>query len=241
MDGQQAHIASFSLRDYLGMAYKVRAAQVTGPDWIAETRFDINATLPAGGKPEQVGEMLQPLLSDRFQLKFHREKKEFDVYVLVRNNRPLALKPITIDPAAPADNTVNVSGSGSGAGVSVNLGNGSSYSFANNKLEGKKLDMATLVDMLEVYMDRPLVDQSNLAGFYDISLEMTVEDYRVMLIRAGRANGIVLPPQVLRLIDGATTPSLFEGAEKLGLRLEPRKMPLDVIVVDQISKTPTEN
>jgi uncharacterized protein (TIGR03435 family) len=241
MDGQQAHIASFSLRDYIAMAYKVRSAQVSGSDWIADTRFDINATLPPGGKPEQVGEMLQPLLADRFQLKFHREKKDFDVYALVRNNRPLALKLVVVDPAAPAAAAVNVSGAGSGAGVSVNLGNGSSYTFANNRLEGKKLDMATMVDTLELYMDRPMVDQSNLSGFYDVSLEITAEDYRVMLIRAGRANGIVLPPQVLRLIDGATTPSVFDAIEKLGLHLEPRKMPLDMIVVDQVSKTPSEN
>jgi uncharacterized protein (TIGR03435 family) len=108
MDGQQSHITSFSLRDYIGMAYKIRAAQITGPDWITDTRFDMNATLPPGGKTEQVGEMLQPLLADRFGLKFHREKKEFNVYVLVRNNRPLALKPVTVDPAAPADTGVNV-------------------------------------------------------------------------------------------------------------------------------------
>ena len=241
MDGQQAHINAFSLRDYIGMAYRMRAGQVTGPDWMADTRFDVNATLPPGGKSDQVGEMLQPLLADRFGLKFHREKKEFDVYVLVRNNRPLALKPVVVDPAAPAASDVNISGSGSGAGVSVNLGNGSSYTFANNKLEGKKLDMETMVDTLELYMDRPMLDQSNLKGFYDISFEITAEDYRVMLIRAGQANGIVLPPQVLRLIEGATTPSLFDAIEKAGLHLEARKMPLDVIVVDQISKTPTEN
>jgi uncharacterized protein (TIGR03435 family) len=101
--------------------------------------------------------------------------------------------------------------------------------------------MATMVNTLETYMDRPMVNETNLEGFYDVSVEMTAEDYRVMLIRAGSANGIVLPPQVLRLIDGATTPSLFDGIEKLGLRLEPRKIPLDVIVVDQVSKTPSEN
>jgi uncharacterized protein (TIGR03435 family) len=241
MDGQQAHINAFSLRDYIAMAYKVRAAQVTGPDWLSDTRFDISGTLPPGGKMEQVDEMLQPLLAERFGLKFHREKKEFDVYALVRTNRPLGLKPVTVDPNAPVEAAVNVSGTGSGQGVAVNLGNGSSYTFANGKLEGKKLDLATMVDTLELFMDRPLVDQSKLTGFYDVSLEITTEDYRVMLIRAGRSNGIVLPPQVLRLLDGATTPSLFEAIEKQGLRLEPRKLPLDVIVVDQISKAPSEN
>ena len=80
-----------------------------------------------------------------------------------------------------------------------------------------------------------------MATIEKVSLEITVEDYRVMLIRAARANGIVLPPQVQRLMDGATTPSVFEGIEKLGLHLEARKMPLEIIFVDQMTKEPSEN
>ncbi len=239
MDGQQAHIAAMSLRDYIGMAYKVRSGQVSGPDWLPDTRFDISATLPAGGKTDQIPVMLQGLLADRFQLKFHREKKDFDVYVLTRNNRPLTMKPVAADTLS--DGSVNVAASGSGAGVSVNLGNGSSYTFTNNKLEGKKLDMVTMADALELYMDRPMIDQSNLPGFYDLSMEITNEDYRVMLIRAAKANGIALPPQAMRLADGATTPSVFDAIEKLGLHLEAKKMPLDVLVVDRVSKSPSEN
>lgn len=240
MDGQQAHIASFSLRNYIAMAFDVRPAQITGPEWLAETRFDVNATLPAGSSTKDIPKMLQSLLTDRFGLKFHKEQKEFPVYALVPGNRPLGLRPVAAD-AAAQDGKVDVAATGSGAGVAVNLGGGASYTFANNKLEGKKLDMPTLVDTLETYMDRPIVDQSNLKGFFDVTLEITAEDYRVMLIRAAMANGIVLPPQAQRLVDGATTPSLFDAIEKQGLKLESRRLPLDVIVVDQISKSPTEN
>jgi uncharacterized protein (TIGR03435 family) len=240
MDGQQAHITSFSLRDYIAMAYEVRAAQIKGPEWLTEGRFDVHATLPAGAKMDQFPVMLQGLLAERFQLQFHREQKEFSVYALLRGTRPLALKPVAVD-ASATDGTVNVAATGSGAGVSVNLGGGASYSFANNKLEGKKLDMPTLVDTLQNFMDRPMVDRTELKGFYDVTLDVTAEDYRVMLIRAGTANGLVLPPQAMRLIDGATTPSLFDSIEKQGLKLDPRKEMLDVIVVDQVLKIPTEN
>jgi uncharacterized protein (TIGR03435 family) len=239
MDGQQAHIASFSLINYIGLAYEARPAQISGPDWLGETRFDLNATLPAGASTKQIPAMLQALLAERFGLKFHREQKEFPVYALVPGTRPLALKPVTVVPTD--DGTVNVAATGSNAGVSVNLGGGASYTFANNKLEGKKLDMPTLVDTLETYMDRPVVDHSNVKGFFDVTLEITAEDYRVMLIRAATANGVVLPPQALRLLDGATTPSLFDAIDKLGLKLEPRRLPLDVIVVDQLAKAPSEN
>lgn len=95
MDGQQAHISSFSLRDYVAMAYNVKAAQVTGPDWMKDARFDVNATVPPGTKTDQLGDMLQPLLAERFGLKFHREQKEFAVYAIVRGSKPLALKAST--------------------------------------------------------------------------------------------------------------------------------------------------
>jgi len=62
-----------------------------------------------------------------------------------------------------------------------------------------------------------------------------------MLIRAGVNAGVSLPPQALRLLDGASTPSLFDAMQKLGLKLEARKAPLDMIVVDDARKTPTEN
>jgi uncharacterized protein (TIGR03435 family) len=240
MDGQQAHINSLPLAGYIGIAYQARPTQITGPDWLVDTRYDIAATLPGGSNTKQIPEMLQGLLTERFGFKFHREQKEFPVYALVLGTRPLALTPVTGD--VPVDDgTVNVTGGGSSAGVAVDLGGGASYTFANNKLTGKKLDMDTLVSTLESYMDRPIVNKADLKGFYDITFEITPEDYRVMLIRAGKAAGIVMPPQALRLIDGATTPSLFDAIEKLGLKLEPRRLPLEVIVVDQISKTPSEN
>jgi uncharacterized protein (TIGR03435 family) len=62
-----------------------------------------------------------------------------------------------------------------------------------------------------------------------------------MLIRAGVNAGAALPPEVLRFLDGATVPSLFDALQKLGLKLEARKAPLDLLVVDEARKTPTEN
>jgi uncharacterized protein (TIGR03435 family) len=63
-----------------------------------------------------------------------------------------------------------------------------------------------------------------------------------MLIRSAVVAGVVLPPEVVRLLDGSPAPaSLFDALEKLGLKLVARKSPLDVLVVDKISKTPTEN
>ena len=70
---------------------------------------------------------------------------------------------------------------------------------------------------------------------------MTQEDYRAMLIRAGSASGMQLPPQLMQMAQIASTPSLFDAIDGLGLKMDSRKVPLDVIVVEQVSKTPTEN
>src|SRR5690348_16595773 len=83
LDGAQVHVNALDFRDYVAMAYRVKQYQVTGPDWISGARFDINAKLPDGAKSDQVPEMLQTLLAERFQLKMHREKKDLPVYALI--------------------------------------------------------------------------------------------------------------------------------------------------------------
>ena len=245
LDGAQVRTAYMSLKDYLGIAYRLKPYQVTGPDWIASERFDVAATLPEGALPDQVPSMFQTLLEDRFQLKFHREQKDFPVYVL--EVAPGGLK-MTADPPDPELENVDAkapqefSGGGSNQGVAINLGRGTSITFANNKFEGKRLTMDGLASTLERFIDRPVVDKTALKGNYDFSLDLTAEDYRAMLIRSAVVAGVVLPPEVVRLIDGSPAPaSLFDALEKLGLKLVARKSPLDVLVVDKISKTPTEN
>ena len=240
LDGQQARVSAFSVRDMIGMAYNVRPVQISGPEWLASQRFELNATLPSGATMDDFSELMQSLLSDRFGLKFHKDQKEFQVYVLERGKKPLALKPTKVEGAIDRS-SVTVAGTGSSQGVSVDLGGGASYTFANGKFEGKKLDMPTMVDTLAVYMNLPVVNQTNLDGFYDISFELAPDDYRAMLIRAGAANGMPIPTQALQFAEIASTPSLFEAIDNLGLKMDTRKVLLDVIVVEQISKAPTEN
>jgi uncharacterized protein (TIGR03435 family) len=241
IDGAQFRAATLTLKDYIGMAYRVKLYQISGPDWIGSDRFDISATLPPGASA-QIPEMMQRLLEDRFQIKVHREKKDFPVYVLEVAKGGLKMQESAPDPnAEDANAPLTISGSGSAQGISVNLGRGSSYAFANNKFEAKRVAMAMLAEVLERFVDRPIVDMTDLKGSYDVSLPVTDEDYRIMLIRAGVNAGVSLPPQALRLLDGASTPSLFDAMQKLGLKLDARKAPLDMIVVDDARKTPTEN
>jgi len=243
IDGAQFRATFMTLKDYTTMAYQLKIYQVFGPDWIQSDRFSIAATLPEGSLPAQIPNMMQTLLEERFQLKLHREKKEFPIYSLEVAKGGLRMTetpPETekVDARAPQAFT----GAGSDQGVSVNLGQGASFTFSNNKFEAKKLNMPALAGTLERFLDRPVVDMTNLQGRFDFAVDVTPEDYRTMLIRSAVVAGVSLPAPVLRVLDNATSPeSLFQGLEKLGLKLEARKAPLDALIIDSALKTPTEN
>jgi uncharacterized protein (TIGR03435 family) len=244
INGAQVHISSLSLRDYIRYAYRVKVYQVSGPEWLAASRFEIDAKLPAGGTREQVPDMMQSLLEDRFGLKLHRGTKDFPVYGLVVAGGGLKMKELPADPEGDAEAAkapVEVAATGGPQGVSMNFGRGSSLNFGNNKFEARKLTMAALADSLGRYLDRPVIDMTGLTGKYDFTLELTPEDYRALLIRSAIGAGVTLPPEALRLLDGASDESLHSALRGLGLKLDARKAPMDVVVIDQVNKVPTEN
>lgn len=244
IDGAQVRCVALSLRDYLAFAYRMKATMISGPDWTASERFDISATLPSGATTAQIPEMFQALLTDRFGVKLHREKKEFPVYALILGKGPLKLKESAPDPDADKDQpkgTVDVAGGGSAAGVSVNLGHGASWSFVPNRFEAKKLTMEQFAANLERFADRPIVDMTGLKGQYDLGFDINPDDYRPMLIRSAIYAGVALPPQALRLLDGTSSAALGDALQQIGLKLDARKAPLDVLVIDEAVKTPTAN
>src|SRR5262245_17424949 len=243
--GTQFRIAGLTIRDYISMGYSVKLNQISGPDWITTERFDIAATLPEGSRPDQVPSMMQTLLEDRFELKTHREKKEFPVYALRVSSGGLKMTEVPSDPGIEQSDSKTpetFTRQGSGRGIFLDLGQGSSFNFANNRFEAKKLTMASLAGMVERFLDRPVIDLTGLNGSYDVAFDLSPEDYRVMLIRAATAAGLVMSPDSLRMLDASPAPaSLFDGLAKFGLKLEGHRAPLDVLVVDSIRRTPTEN
>jgi uncharacterized protein (TIGR03435 family) len=244
LDGAQVRCVSFSLKDYLGIAYRMKAAQISGPDWMDSERFDIAATLPAGSTASQLPDMFQALLADRFRIKAHREKKELPVYLLGVGKDPLKLKETPPNPDADRDDpkgVVNAAGTGSAAGVGVNLGHGTSYSFANRRFEAVKLTMAQFAENLEPFANRPIIDMTGLNGRYDFAIDFTAEDFRAMMVRGAIARGVVLAPEALRALDGSSEGALGDALQQIGLKLEARKAPLDVLVIDDALKTPTAN
>jgi len=245
IDGSQLRTSYMTLKDYIAMAYRLKLYQISGPDWVGTERFDVAATLPEGTLPAQTPDMMQRLLEERFQLNSHREQKDFPVYALEVIKGGLKITEAPPDPElekVDARAPQAFTGGGSSQGVSINLGRGSSVSFGNNKFEAKRLNMTTLAATLERFLDRPVVDMTDVKGNYDFSFDVTAEDYRAMLIRSAVVAGVILPPDILRLVEAGSSPtSLFDALERLGLRLVARKAPLDLLVIDKVLKTPTEN
>jgi uncharacterized protein (TIGR03435 family) len=222
------------------MAFGTRPDQVEGPDWIGQPRFDISAKLPDGASPDDVDEMMKALLIERFQMKVHTTKKEFPVYALAVGN-DLKIHPVPVDPAAPAPSAFSAVGSGNANAVGIDFGGGATFSLANGRIEIRKMEMPMVAEVLSRFMDRTVVDTTGLMGPYDLTLDLTPEDYTALRIRSAINAGVTLPPQALRALDVASGNPLAVPFEKYGLRFESRRMPLDVLVVESASKAPTDN
>jgi uncharacterized protein (TIGR03435 family) len=238
---QQVRLVALPLRDYIASAYQLRNFQIDGPGWLTQTRFNIAATLPAGATQRDVPAMLQALLAERFKLKAHRESREFPVYVLEVASGGLKLARSKNDPAAAPVTGVAVAGAGNSRGVAIDLGGGSSYSFAAGKFEGRKLTMTRLAEALNNFVENPVVNQTKTDGEFDLSFDVTPEDYQAMLVRAAVNNGVQLPPIALRALENGSNASLIDALRAAGLSLQSRRAPLDVLVIDSIERTPTEN
>jgi uncharacterized protein (TIGR03435 family) len=239
IDGAMIRCSSLPMRSYIRMAYHVNDYQVLGPDWLATENFDIAAKLPDGATRSQVPEMMQSLLADRFKLVLHRDKKEFPVYALVVAKNGPKLKGSPPDssaqagPGAKGAVDMNVT-TGPGGGV-IDMGNGSSIGYSRDHLEAKKVTLSALAGAVERLLDRPVVDMTGISGTYDFSLEYSWDEVRSLVRSTSRG--------ATELSARADDPghSVFTSLEAVGLKLEPRKAPIEVVVVDSIERTPTEN
>jgi uncharacterized protein (TIGR03435 family) len=246
-DGALLRGVGLSLRDYLATAYRTKGILISGPDWTATDRFNISATLPAGGSRAQVPEMMQALLTDRFHVKLHKDKKELPIYALVLAKGPLKLKEVPPDPDADPEknepvglaNVGTIAGVGNGA--SITYPHGASVTIADNRIEVRKLALWVVCRTLERYSDRQIIDRTDLTGRYNFTVDLTPEDYQAMNLRSAVVRGFTLPPDAQKFLDSSSPSALSDALQQVGLKLEARKAPLDVLIIDEALKTPTAN
>lgn len=205
LPGGRFTATNVTLVDVIVQVYSTRRIQMEGgPDWIDSERFDIVAKPDAAEgelKQADVRPMVQALLEDRFQLKFHRETKDRPVLALV-GKLPAAFQ--ESKEGAPA----------------VTPGDRGKLTFQHWAMTG-------LVNLTSNVMHTPVIDGTGIKGYYDYSLDPA------QFIGTG-ADGV--PGAAPNYAD------LFETAlrEQLGFRLEKRKAPLEIMVIDHASR-PTEN
>jgi uncharacterized protein (TIGR03435 family) len=101
------------------------------------------------------------------------------------------------------------------------------------KMVCTRCPMARLADTIGNQLDKPVVDMTGLTGDYEFTL-IFLPEFRNM-------PGMMPPPPEAASSDD-TAPSLLAAVpDQLGLKLEAKKAPIDLVVIDHLEKTPTEN
>jgi uncharacterized protein (TIGR03435 family) len=225
------------------LAYQVQEDQIAGgPPWLATEHFDVLATAANGadnsrpaspGQPSRQQLMLRALLAERFGLKVHTESRTRDTYALVVARRDgrlgPALRRVTVDCAARA-----TAAGGRGAAPPPPGDPGScGTSMAPGRFMARGQTMAQIAASLATLSNtgmslyRPIIDRTGLTGTFDATLQFTPDTIPVQDANA---------PAIDR-----NGPSIFSAVqEQLGLKLEPRKAAIDVLVIDDVQR-PTAN
>jgi uncharacterized protein (TIGR03435 family) len=204
-----------TLRDLIEDAYQLDDIEVDIPTFTYDQNhwFAIEATMPPGTSKETARLMLQRGLADRFGLKVHWEKRDTPVYALVQGKNGIKIQP-DADPEHPKLKSMTLP-NGKTAGSSMRAGPGEFWAT------GFTLDLFAKNLRYRAGLDRPVVDMTGLTGVYTIDLHW-------------------MPPEPPSY--GSVDPAILSVVEsKLGLRLEKRTLPFNVLVVDHVEEHPSAN
>jgi uncharacterized protein (TIGR03435 family) len=212
---------NIEVHDLLLQAFELQEdQQLAGdPKWTSSDRWDIEARIGA----EDIDAlakmnfrdhlvMFQQIMVERFGLRFHHETRELSVYALVVAKNGTKMTASTLRP----NDSAGIQGE---PGV---------LSPGRGKETGRGTTMKFLAEDLSLQLGREVVDHTGLTGRYDFTLTWTPDN-------GASATGGSAP-------SGENQgPSLFTAVqEQLGLKLQPVKAPVDVVVIDHLEK-PGEN
>jgi uncharacterized protein (TIGR03435 family) len=209
-----------SLKLLIAAAWQLQGFQMAGGEnWTTGDRWTIEAQSEGAVDaptwvppffPEVIAVRVRALLADRFELRTHRENRELPVYRLSFGGDGSKLK---------------VGGSPGPAPGAVKAGPGIIVASA--------ISMQQLVTLLGRLMDRPIIDRTSLTGNFDVNLRFAPDTAPRPSPLRPQADGA--PPP------STDDPSIFTALdEQLGLKLEPAKESVDVLVIDSATK-PTAN
>ncbi len=202
MKGRQFVLENRTVETLLLVGYSAHKKQiVNAPDWIRTERWDIKGVPDVPGQPgvRQLQALTRKLLVERFGLVTHTEKREMEVYALTVAKGGEKMTPSAGDPNGLPDENDRENG-------------------GERTMRSANMSMSELALTMKFFMDRPVVDQTGLAGRYDFLLNWTFDESRAPA-------------------DGSAPAGLFTAIqEQLGLKLEPVKAQTDVLVLDKVER-----
>jgi uncharacterized protein (TIGR03435 family) len=222
IDKAYADFGGSSLASLIAYAYRVKDYQVSGQEWMEAAHFDVLGKLPEGASKDSVPEMMQALLAERFHLKLRAVSKDLSVYALVLREGGSKLLP------KPADYKPEYGPKSGPAGL--------------NDLS--PTTMENYVGVLSHSAERPVVDQTGLSGEYMLpvlsALQAASARYAgaVARQREARVGHDALADAIQAIADEAPGVSSVLPKE---LKLESRKIPMTVLMIDHADETPTAN
>jgi bla regulator protein blaR1 len=222
-------------------AYGIKDFQLSGaPGWIGSDHYDINAeadTSAAYLPKEQIQAMVRSLLADRFALKTHTETKEMSVYALVvGKNGPKFHESAKVAPE-PGPDGGGPGGPGAGGPPDgppngpKRLGRrgGAMMRMGRGEISAQQISMTVFATQLSQMLGRSVIDKTGLTGKYDLKLHWTPEEGE---FAGPKEPGPDAPPPA-----DPNGPSIYTALqEQLGLKLEGRKGPVEIVVIDHIEK-----
>jgi bla regulator protein blaR1 len=206
-----------SLKTIIQFAYAMKEFQIVGgPNWLDSEKYDLVAKAAQPVPRDKLMRMLQPLLAERFKLAVHRETKEMPVFALVVGKTGAKFR------EAPT---------GEIPALTIRPGAGTL------QLKGVKASMSQLADTLTMIMGRTVLDRTGLRGDFSFSAEWANDPGQF-----GNPAGFIAPSETAAATPEVSGSSIFTAfQEQLGLKLEPQKGPVEVLVIDHVQRVPGAN
>lgn len=237
--GARVTISGFALKAIVATAYRTEIYLIAAPDWTTQTRVVIQALMPEGATKDQLPEMLKALLAERFHLAAHRTALEEPVFALVTaKSGPKLNPPRDLDRATCAGwsdksgfddiegcNSVRQDG-GTTVRTQVSVGGQNGpvrfevTSDGDLREEYLKMTMPQLARRMSIpcaqgCVNLPVVDRTGIAGAWDFVLERTCS--------------------------ASNCDTYASSLERIGLKLEKTRAPVERLVIDHVDTTPAEN
>lgn len=258
-------LIKIDLRQLLWMAFEIDPFccrdRIPGGEPLGGVIVDIQATFQAGATRKQVPEMMRSLLMQRFGLRTHVEPRPTDGYELVVGAGGMQMQEVQpaneLDKVFPTDPSFKIISDSTQETVNGRVRTMNIFSKTGGirtitertmydrtftargtrQIDAVRMTMSEFAALLSTNTGRPVLDRTNLTGVYAFSIELPPDAWQV---RMNASAGITTARDGTPLNEPVSV-SIPRGVERLGLKLEPRRIPVDTIVIDRIERVPSAN